>query len=199
MALPYTREVSEASVFSETDGTARTADESASATELQARLRKLRRLTTVSRTLTSSSLDLDRVFAEIVGGAVEVIEAADSAILSRYDAHADKLVIVAAAGFGQGLCGVELDPGAGMSGDAFTCGHLRYHDATSASALLARAPRSVLEIYREAAGGIEHPREGLAAPLVADGRSIGALVIDNLRGAHSFDAFDREIVEALAD
>lgn len=182
-----------------TDVTACATDESASVTELQARVRKLRRLTTVSRALASSTLDLDRVFAEIVDGAVEVIEAADSAILSRYDPHSDKLVIVAAAGFGQALCGVVLDRGAGMSGDAFVGGRLRYHDASSASALLARAPRSTFEIYREAAGGIEHPREGLAAPLVADGRPIGALVIDNLRSAHAFDAFDQEIVEALAD
>lgn len=166
--------------------------------DLRERVRKLQTLAEVSRALTNS-LHVDRVLDQIITGSVAVIDAADSGILTLLDEQTGKLVVRAAVGFAEGIRDMEIVPGHGLTGDAFATAEAAIHDEAAAAARMATLSQAQRRVYRQASGDVSHPRAAMVAPLMANGRPIGAMVVENLRTPHSFDDFDLELLRALAD
>lgn len=166
--------------------------------ELTARVRRLHKLASVSRSLTSS-LDSDQIIDGIVSGAVAVIDAADSGLLLLYDEAQGKLLVRASSGMGDEVRGIRLSPGEAMSGQAFATGEsLRYEDEAAAHEGMQSLSAGNRLLFRKANGGLDNPKSALCVPLLSRGRPIGAMVVENLRTPFSFTDFDLEILQALA-
>jgi GAF domain-containing protein/RNase P protein component len=166
--------------------------------ELTARVRRLHKLASVSRSLTSS-LDSDQIIDGIMSGAVTVIDAADSGLLLLYDEVERKLLVRAAVGMGDEVRGIRLNPGEAMSGQAFSTGEsLRYEDDAAARAGMDSLSSANRTLFRKANGGIDNPKSALCVPLLSRGRPIGAMVVENLRNPFSFTDSDLELLQALA-
>lgn len=165
--------------------------------ELTARVRRLHKLASVSRSLTSS-LDSDQIIDGIMSGAVAVIDAADSGLLLLYDEAQGKLLVRAAVGMGDEVRGIRLSPGEAMSGQAFATGEsIRYEDEAAAHEGMQSLGASNRALFRKANGGLDNPKSALCVPLLSRGRPIGAMVVENLRTPFSFTDSDLEILQAL--
>jgi hypothetical protein len=166
--------------------------------ELTSRVRRLHKLASVSRSLTSS-LDSDQIIDGIMSGAVAVIDAADSGLLLLYDEAIGKLLVRAAIGMGDEVRGIRLSPGEAMSGQAFATGEsIRYEDEAAAHEGMQSLSPSNRILFRKANGGLDNPKSALCVPLLSRGRPIGAMVVENLRTPFSFTDSDLEILQALA-
>ena len=129
--------------------------------ELTARVRRLHKLASVSRSLTSS-LDSDQIIDGIMSGAVTVIDAADSGLLLLYDEVEGKLLVRAAVGMGDEVRGIRLNPGEAMSGQAFATGEsLRYEDDAAARAGMESLSPANRTLFRKANGGLDNPKSAL--------------------------------------
>ena len=73
-----------------------------------------------------------------------------------------------------------------------------YSDVSEAAGGMARATPENLRHFEEATGGISYPQSALSAALNYKGEPIGAFVVENLGTPHAFDAFDQDLVDALA-
>ena len=159
---------------------------------------RLRTMLDITRSLTSA-LDLDETIRGILNAAIRVIPAADAGILFLYDAEARKLVVSHAIGLGPAAYDITLDPGEGLSGTAFVTGKaIIYSDVRESAGGMARAAPENLRHFEEATGGITYPQSALSAALNYKGEPIGAFVVENLGTPHAFDAFDHDMVDALA-
>lgn len=166
--------------------------------ELTARVRRLHKLASVSRSLTSS-LDSDQIIDGIMSGAVAVIDAADSGLLLLYDDVQGKLLVRASVGMGDEVRGIRLSPGEAMSGQAYATGQsIRYEDEAAAHEGMQSLSESNRILFRKANGGLENPKSALCVPLLNRGHPIGAMVVENLRSSFSFTDSDLEILTALA-
>ncbi|WP_033292689.1 helix-turn-helix domain-containing protein [Amycolatopsis jejuensis] len=162
------------------------------------RIRRLRTLAWASRSV-SGSLDLDRVLGAIVEGAVAIVDSADSGLLSLRDDSSGLLVVRAAAGFTDAICNMSVLVGQGLSGDVFSTGLAVVHDAAAAAERMANLAPEQRATYREASGGLDSPKAALVVPLVVENDLIGVMAVENLRSEGTFDAFDLELTETLAD
>jgi hypothetical protein len=166
--------------------------------ELTARVRRLHKLASVSRSLTSS-LNSDQIIDGIMSGAVAVIDAADSGLLLLYDEAQGKLLVRAAIGMGDEVRGIRLSPGEAMSGQAFASGEpIRYEDEAAAHEGMQSLSPSNRILFQKANGGLDNPKSALCVPLLSRGRPIGAMVVENLRTPFSFTDSDLDILQALA-
>jgi PucR C-terminal helix-turn-helix domain/GAF domain len=166
--------------------------------ELTDRVRRLRKLASVSRSLTSS-LDSDQIIDGIMSGAVAVIDAADSGLLLLYDRAQGKLLVRAAIGMGNEIYGIRLDPGEAMGGEAVATGEpLRYQDEAAARLGMQNLSPGNRILFRQATGGLDNPKSALCVPLLSRGRPTGAMVVENLRTPFSFTDSDLDILQALA-
>ena len=166
--------------------------------ELTARVRRLHKLASVSRSLTSS-LDSDQIIDGIMSGAVAVIDAADSGLLLMYEEGQGKLLVRASIGMGDEVRGIRLNPGEAMSGLAFATGEsLRYEDDAAARAGMQSLSPENRALFRKANGGLDNPKSALCVPLLSRGHPIGAMVVENLRNPFSFTDSDLELLQALA-
>jgi GAF domain-containing protein len=166
--------------------------------ELTARVRRLYKLASVSRSLTSS-LDSDQIIDGILSGAVAVIDAADSGLLLLYDEAAGKLLFRASVGMGDEVRGLRVAPGEAMSGQAFATGQsIRYEDDAAAREGMLSLSDANRALFRMANGGLDNPKSALCVPLLSRGLPIGAMVVENLRTPFSFTDSDLEILQALA-
>lgn len=166
--------------------------------ELTARVRRLHKLASVSRSLTSS-LDSDQIIDGIMSGAVAVIDAADSGLLLLYDETQGKLLVRAAIGMGDEVHGIRLSPGEAMSGQAFATGEsIRYEDEAAAHEGMQSLSPTNRILFEKANGGLDNPKSALCVPLLNRGRPIGAMVVENLRTPFSFTDSDLDILQALA-
>ena len=166
--------------------------------ELTARVRRLHKLASVSRSLTSS-LDSDQIIDGIMSGAITVIDAADSGLLLLYDEAQGKLLVRASIGMGDEVRGIRLNPGEAMSGLAFATGEsLRYEDDAAAREGMQSLSPENRSLFRKANGGLENPKSAICVPLLSRGHPIGAMVVENLRNPFSFTDSDLELLQALA-
>jgi GTP-sensing pleiotropic transcriptional regulator CodY len=166
--------------------------------ELTARVRRLYKLASVSRSLTST-LDSDQIIDGILSGAVAVIDAADSGLLLLYDEAAGKLLFRASVGMGDEIRGLRVASGEAMSGMAFATGEsIRYEDEAAAREGMLSLSDANRALFRKANGGLDNPKSALCVPLLTRGRPIGAMVVENLRTPFSFTDSDLDILQALA-
>ena len=164
----------------------------------QSQFERLRTMIEITRSLTSA-LDLDETIRGILGAAIRVIPGADAGILFLYDPDARKLVVSHAIGLGPAAYEITLGPGEGLSGKAFLTGKGGlYLDRSAVAAAMTRARSENLELFEEATGGVTYPQSALSAALVYKGDAIGAFVVENLGTPRAFDAFDLDLVDALA-
>jgi GAF domain-containing protein len=130
----------------------------------------------------------DELLEAVAGLAVSALEA-QAASIALYDAVADRLVFIAAAGPAAGtVVGIAIEPAVGIAGYAFTTGQ------SLAVADVATDPRFDRAVA-EATGYV--PSTLLAVPLTDATGSIGVLEVLDRRGG-SFSLRDLDLATSIA-
>ena len=161
-------------------------------------LDRLNTLIEISRTLTAE-LDVKDIIGRILDGAIRVIPAAEAGILFLYDPERRRLLVNHAVGFGPSIYDLSVQPGEGLSGQAFVTRKAQmYLKRQAVEEVMRGAQPANLRTFAEASWGTDFPQSALSAPLVYKGETIGAMVVENLHRQAVFQPFDISLLDSLA-
>jgi hypothetical protein len=165
---------------------------------VRSQLDRLQTLIEISRSLTAE-LDLKDIIGRILEGAIQVIPAAEAGILFLYDPNQRRLVVNHAVGFGPAIYDLSVQPGEGLSGQAFVTRKAQmYLNREAVKAAMAGAQPANLDVFADASWGTDFPQSAVSAPLVYKGETVGAMVVENLHRQAVFQPFDVSLLDALA-
>jgi len=157
--------------------------------ETQRHLRELHLLFEVGRGITSV-LDLEEVLQKIIESAIEAIPAAEKGTLHLLDEERGELVVRASSGFSREVIeAAHFKPGEGYTGWVFEHGEPTIVDNVHTDPRT--KPIDLPEVAEE--------KSAICAPLVAKGKTIGTLTLDNVTTYGAFDERDLELLCAFAN
>jgi len=154
----------------------------------------------VSKAL-ASVVELEELLPAIEDTVVETLRSAEAGALLVFDEGTGMLTVESAFGYDvSALRQISLRVGESMSGKVFRSGNPRVW-ASSEEAALAMASMTPhnLAYYRQATGGLEHPKSAIGVPLVYREGKTGVLTLENLRNAGGLSISDLPFVQALAE
>jgi signal transduction histidine kinase/uncharacterized protein YigA (DUF484 family) len=132
---------------------------------------------------------------------VRTLEPADAGTLFLFDKTTGMLTIQSAYGYDVSVLDrISLHVGESMSGTVFQTGTpaVWATPEEAASAMANMTPHSRAH-FKQASGGLDHPRSAIGVPLVYRGERIGVLTLETLRNEASFSASQLPFMQALAE
>ncbi len=156
--------------------------------DIRQRNRELATLLDVSQRVTSQ-LDLDELLGAIARSIVETLPAAEAASLWLHDERRNEMVVRAWAGHDdESIAGLRLSPDTSLVGLVYRSRQPHIINDTDIEPAFEPVGRPALDAVRSVLG----------APLLVEGRPIGALFADNFSRRQAFDDNDLRLLQSLA-
>lgn len=154
----------------------------------------------VSKAL-ASVVELERLLPTIQDTLVETLAPAEAGVMLLFDEGTGMLTIESAFGYDmKPLRNISLEVGESMSGKVFESGkpEVWATPEEAASAMANMGPHN-LESYRQASGGLAHPKSGIGVPLFYREGKIGVLTVETLRNKAALSVSDLPFLQAVAE
>ncbi len=154
----------------------------------------------VSKAL-ASVVELQELLPAISDTLVETLQPADAGALLLFDQTTGMLTIESAFGYDtRALYRISLGIGESMSGRVFESGRPAVwatpEESASAMANMATHNRAH---FKQASGGLDHPRSAIGVPLIYRDEKMGVLTLETLRAETGLSASHLPFLQALAE
>jgi diguanylate cyclase (GGDEF)-like protein/PAS domain S-box-containing protein len=163
--------------------------------EIRRRNQELAAFLDLSRTM-ASTIEFDELLQKALDGVSELLPQADAASLAIYNRYKDVLEVKAARGTkAKGL----LKPGEGIEGKALQLGRsVLYSSPAEVRAALANMTPANRRLRKQAPQGESPFQSAICSPLVAEGRTLGSLLVATSAADTPFQPSDVALLEAAA-
>jgi len=156
---------------------------------LRERVREVGALFEVSQEI-SSRLDLDAILGKVIETSVKVIRPAEKGTLHLWDEKSNKLVVRSSVGFGQEVIEAAcFEPNEGYTGWVFA------HREPLIVGNVEGDPRTKHIALSE----VQEEKSALCVPLIAKGRAIGTITLDNTSALEAFGEDDQRLLMTFAN
>ncbi|MGD0205656.1 MAG: diguanylate cyclase, partial [Dehalococcoidia bacterium] len=153
----------------------------------------------LSRTM-ASTIELDELLQKALDGVSELLPQADTASLAIYNRYKDVLEIKAARGTkANALLKMVLKPGEGIEGKALQLGKsVLYSSPAEVCAALANMTPANRRLRQQVSQSGSPFQSAICSPLVAEGRTLGSLLVATSAADTPFQPSDVALLEAAA-
>jgi len=168
--------------------------------EKRQRAQEISTLFDVSKAL-ASVVEVEELMPAIEDTLAETLQPAEAGALLLFDEGTEMLTVESAFGYDMtALRRISLQVGESMSGKVFQSGKAEVWAAPEeAAAAMANMKSHNLAYFREASGGLGHPKSAIGVPLMYRKERIGVLTLETLRNKGRFSISDLPFVQALAE
>lgn len=137
----------------------------------------------------------------IEGTLAQTLQAAEAGALLVFDEGTSMLTVGSSFGYEtSALHQTSLQVGESMSGKVFKSGKPKlWATPEEAAAGMASMKSHNRAYFREASGGLEHPKSAIGVPLMYRGEKLGVLTLETLRKESGFSIADLPFLQALAE
>jgi len=167
--------------------------------EIRRRNQELAAFLDLSRTM-ASTIEFDELLQKALDGVSELLPQADAVSLAIYNRYKDVLEIKAARGTkAKALLKMVLKPGEGIEGKALQLGKsVLYSSPAEVCAALANMAPSNRRLRQQVSQSGSPFQSAICSPLVAEGRTLGSLLVATSAADAPFQPSDVALLEAAA-